>query len=228
MTISLLSAVKAAMGESGMEEPAAVVANTDKTMLRCANAAARQQRQHEWQKLRKSTTVTLTSATEYALASDFWAYVPDTLWPQGGIRPASLPTTPVMWTILESGIGLNPAQFNCRFLNNKLAVQNPEADIVLRYEYVSNSPITDSTGATPKTEFTADTDLFILDEELFSMDLKWRIKKEKGIDDWQVDRQDYLNYLNYRIGVDAGAKVLYPGGSYLGDPLPPYNNQWVT
>jgi hypothetical protein len=228
MTISLLNAVKAALGESGIELPSVVVANTDKTMLYCANAAARQQRQHEWQKLRKSTTVTLTTATEYNLATDFWAYVPDTLWPEGGIRPASLPTTPLVWTILQSGVGLNPAQFNCRFLNNKLAVQNPEAGIVLRYEYVSNSPITDSTGATPKTEFTVDTDLFILDEELFIMDVKWRVKKEKGIDDWQVDRQLYQEYLNYRMGVDSGAKVLYPGGNGLGNPLPPYNNDWVT
>jgi hypothetical protein len=228
MTISLLNAVKAAMGESGIELPSAVVANTDKTMLYCANAAARRQRQHEWQKLRKSTTVTLTAATEYNLATDFWAYVPDTLWPEGGIRPAALPTTPLMWTILQSDISINPAQFNCRFLNNKLAVQNPEADIVLRYEYISNAPITDSTGATPKVEFTADTDLFILDEELFIMDLKWRIKKEKGIDDWQFDKQEYENYLNYRIGVDSGARTLYPGGNGLGMPQPPYNNDWVT
>ena len=73
-----------------------------------------------------------------------------------------------------------------------------------------------------------DTDLFILDEELFTMDLKWRIKKEKGINDWEDDRRLYLEYLNYRMGVDSGARVLYPGGKGLGNPLPPYNNDWVT
>jgi hypothetical protein len=228
MTITLLSAVKSAMGSSGIEPPSTVIANADQTMRYIADASALEQRTHEWQKLRKSTTVTLTTATEYALAADFWAYIPDTLWPAGGIRSAVIPTTPMVWTILKSGIGLNPANFNCRFLNNKLEVQNPQAGIVLRYEYVSTSPITDTTGVTFKTAFTVDTDLFILDEQLFVMDLKWRIKKEKGINDWQDDEQRYQTYLNYRMGVDSGARVLYPKDARAGDPQQPWSNDWVT
>ncbi len=229
MTISLLNAVKAACGESGIEPPSTVIANTeDQTLRYIADAVARQQRQNQWQKLRKTGTVTMTTATEYALPADFWAYVADTLWPMGGVRAATLPTTPLVWTILKAGIGLNPATFNCRFLNNKLEVQNPQSGTVLRFEYISTTPITDSTGVTFKDAFTVDTDLFTLDETLFVMDLKWRIKKEKGINDWEWDKAQYEQSLNYRTGVDSGARILYPMSMYDSDPQPPYNNPWVS
>ena len=226
MSITLLAAVQAAAGESGFDVPSAVAGATDKTYLYCANAAIRRLRPYQWQKLVKSATITMSTATDYALASDFWAYVPDTLWSEGGIRPVNMPTTPNSWTILKSGIGLNPGQFNCRFINDRLEVQNPQDGVELRYEYISKNALTDSAGTTAKESFTADTDKCVLDEELFIMDIKWRIKKEKGIDDWQADRQEFDNYLRYRMGVDAGSQVLYPNQT-VNSPLPPYTNTWV-
>lgn len=208
MAISLLDAVKQALGESGIDVPSAVVAADDKTALYVANRAARELRRYQLQKLVKLGSITLTSATSYSLPSDFWAYVPDTLVQQDGGTLINMPTTPSDWLLLKANVATNSAVFNCRFINDKLEVQNPEADEVLKFEYISKHPITDNTGATSKEAFTVDTDLCILDDTLFVMNFKWRWKKEKGIADWQADMQDFERERKYRCGVDAGAQTI--------------------
>lgn len=227
MTISLLAAVQAACVRSGIEPPASVIANADQTMRYLADESLEKLRPSEWQRLIKEGTILMTAATDYALPADFWAYRPDTLWPIGGVRSAAIPTTPAVWTILKSGIGINPAEFNCRFIGDRLEVQNPTSGITLRFEYFQKYPITDAAGTTAKETFTVDTDLCTLDSALFIADLKWRIKKEKGIGDWEVDRQEFETYKMYMQGVDAGARTLYPADVRRSSPQEPYNNDWV-
>jgi hypothetical protein len=224
MPITLLNAAKQVLGESGFDVPTGVVSADDKTFLYVACKSIRQLRAWQWQILVKSTTIAMTTATDYALASDFLAYVPDTLWSNGGMRPVNMPVTPNGWTILKSGIGLNPGQFNCRFIGGRLHVQNPEDGGTLRYEYVSKNALTD-TGGTSKEMFTADTDICLLDDELFLADLKWRYKKEKGIDDWQVDFKEFERYRKERQGQDRGSQTLYPT-QVLEAPVRPWFNQW--
>lgn len=226
MSITLLAACAQVLGESGFDVPSAIVTADDKTALYVANASILSLRRHAWPKLIKSTTVTLTTDTDYALASDFWVYVPDTLWSGGGAMPVNMPTTPRDWTILKSGLGISAGQFNCRFINDRLEVQNPVVDDVLRYEYVSKNALT-SSGGVAKERFTADTDLCVLDEELFCRDLKWRYKKEKGIADWQADFQEFERYLRYFQGANNGSQTLYAVGVANGRTTP-YFNPMVT
>jgi hypothetical protein len=222
MSITLLAAWQQACGESGFEVPTNIV--TDNPQMRyLATASIRRLRPHQWQKLVKQGSITLTTATEYTLATDFWSYVPGTLWPVSSGRPADLPVTVTDWAMLRAGIGFSSIAFNCRIYNDKLQVQNPEADYVLQYEYISKNAVT-SSGGTAQETFSADTDLCILDEELFIQDLKWRFKKEKGIDDWQVDALALDAYLAYRKGVDAGSQVLRPmSGTVFPEP---YADLW--
>ena len=223
MSITLLNAWKQVCGESGFAVPTAIV-GVDDQMQYLATASIRRLRPHQWQKLVKQGSVTLTTDTEYSLAADFWSYVPGTLWPVASGRPADLPITTTDWAMLRAGIGFSSIAFNCRIYNDKLQVQNPEAGYVLNYEYITKNAVTDA-GGTAQETFTADTDLCILDEELFIQDLKWRFKKEKGIDDWQVDAAAFDAYLEYRKGVDRGSQVLRPS---TGTVFPaPYTDLWV-
>lgn len=227
MALSLLSAAEQVAGESGFQVPTTVVGSTDGSAQYqyLANASVRTLRQYEWQKLRKTGSITLTSATEYSLASDFWSIVPDTLWPYSAGRPADMPVTTSRWAQLKAMIGISSIAFNCRFLNNKLHVQNPQAGYVLNYEYVSKNAVETSLGVARET-FAADTDVCVLDDELFVRDLKWRWKKEKGIDDWEVDLADFKQYLHYRQGVDAGAQVITSAKNVVFPE--PYTNLWVS
>lgn len=226
MSISLLDAAKQVMGSSGIDVPTGVVAASDKTMFYVACETVRKLRRHVWQKTVKSATITMTTATDYALASDFMFYVPDTAWSGGGGRPVNLPSTPTEWTILKSGIGLNPGQFNCRFINDRLEVQNPVSGETIRYEYASKNLLT-SSGGTAKEMWTADTDLWVLDDELFLGELKWRWKKEKGIEDWQADKQIADQYQRQMRGQDRGAQTITPCPPGMSWRPPAYFNRWV-
>lgn len=227
MAMTLLQAAQQVAGESGFEVPAAVVGATDGSAQYqyLANATVRTLRRYEWQKLRKDGSITLTSATEYTLPTDFWSIIPDTLWPYSAGRPADMPVTTSRWAQLKAMIGISSIAFNCRFLNNKLAVQNPQAGYVMNFEYVSKNAIESSLGVAEEL-FTADSDMCLLDDELFVRDLKWRWKKEKGIDDWPADFEDFSKYLHYRQGVDAGAQTITADKNVVFPE--PYTNLWVA
>lgn len=225
MSISLLNAAKQVAGESGFAVPTAVVAAADQTMFYVACAAVRALRRYPWQRTAATTTVTLTTATDYALPADFLAYVPDTMYVDGGGAPVNIPVTPSDWSALQAGIGVLANQYNCRFIGDRLHVQNPVADDVLRYEYISKHPLTNS-GGMAKEMFTADDDLWVLDDELFLGELKWRWKKEKGIDDWQADKTLADRYQKTLRGQDAGAQTLIPAPADATWRTSPFFNQW--
>lgn len=227
MSITLLAAVQQVSGESGfVPVPTSVVAsgNDNVQWLYVANASVRTLRRWQWQKLIKFGTITLTTDDDYPLADDFWSYVPDTLWPDASARPADLPIIPGRWAQLKAGVGISSIAFNCRIFDNRLQVQNPEAGYVLNYEYISKNAIQATGGGTFKEAFTVDTDVCLLDEELFIRDLKWRWKKEKGIDDWEADHTDFENYRDYRLGVDAGAQTITPTSQTVFPE--PYTDLW--
>lgn len=223
MAITLLAACQQIMGESGFDVPVAIVGTNDQLMY-LANAAIRTLRVHQWQKLRATSSITLTSAVTYTLATDFWSLIPDTLWPRSSGRPATMPVTTSFWAQLKAQIGISSLAFNCRFMDGELNVQNPVAGYVLDYEYVSKNAVQATGGGAKKEAFTLETDVCLLDDEMFCRELKWRFKKEKGIDDWQVDYEDAQAYLLYRKGVDAGAQVITPNTATVFPE--PYTDLW--
>jgi hypothetical protein len=96
----------------------------------------------------------------------------------------------------------------------------------LTFEYISSYPW-ESDGGTPKETPTADTDIWLLDRRLIVAAIKWRWKKEKGVDDWQADAQAYQRYSGLLRGRDGGAKALQFGGPprYTTDPYTPL---WIS
>ena len=66
--------------------------------------------------------------------------------------------------------------------NELLSVPVPPAGNTWAFEYISYNWLTDSTGATYKEYFTQDTDLMLLPERILMSGLRWRWKKEKGLE----------------------------------------------
>ena len=58
----------------------------------------------------------------------------------------------------------------------------PTAGQTVALEYVSNCWLTDSTGATYRTGFAADTDVVLLDPEIMRVGLEWRWLQRKGFE----------------------------------------------
>lgn len=232
--------------ESGFDTPSQYIGNQNDpniiTLVAISQRVAALQRDLQLNKLVKQANISLTNGTptsnefifSYALPSDFYSLVPDTVYQTGRIDPASLPTNPAAWAYLSSRSGPQGMRVYCRFINDRLYVFSPEGSQTLAFEYISNKPIQAVTPSTPVPttnptylqEFANDNDIWLLDDPLFEMDVKWRYKREKGIEGWQADQQDYQLYENRVRADNGGAQTIYPPGDW---PYPgmPYTNLWV-
>ena len=229
MSTSLKALCDKVLGESGFLVPTAYLGSLspdDEQMAYLANAAADDIREKAPQIIRKTGTFTLTGATSYNLPADFLAYVPDTAYTDGRLDPVLLPVSPAEWAEWLANNNPGGIQVRARFLGGTLQVIEPEAGTTLRYEYVSNAPWTTSDGVTAKEQATADTDLCLIDRRLMETAIKWRWKKEKGLQDWQVDQQVYQQQLNAWRARDGGSRTIQFGGPEPYDPQP-YTNLWI-
>jgi len=79
-------------------------------------------------------------------------------------------------------------------------------DIV--FEYQSRNPVYTSAGNSTRIfNFTADTNIPVLDDRAVIMGIKWRFWEQKGFD-WTMKRTDYDNYVERLIARDGGSKTL--------------------
>lgn len=232
--------------EIGFDTPASYIGNSNdpniQTMVAIAQRVATLQRDLSLQKLVKQAEIDLTNGTAtaqdmvftYALPSDFYSLVSDTVYQAGRIDPAMMPTTSPAWAYLNSRSGPAGMRVYCRFINDRLYVFSPENAQTLSFEYISNKPIQQVTPSTPQPspnptylqQFTNDADIWLLDDPLFEMAVKWRYKREKGIEGWQEDKSDYQLYENEVRGRDGGAQTIYPPGLWP-NPGEPFTNLWV-
>ena len=230
MPSSLKTILDAVLLESGFQVPASYTAGLnpdDLQMVALANAAGDEIREMGLEQAIREVTIPLTTATSYALPSDFLSYVPDTGYVVGRLDPIMLPTTPAEWAVIKSGNELPGDTIRARFIGGQLEVINPTNGDAIRLEYVSDSPWTAGDAVTPKESATLDTDLWWLDRRLLVLATKWRWKKEKGLTDWQADYQAFQQHANAVRARNGGARTLC-----LGDPgfgvQEPYTPLWVS
>jgi hypothetical protein len=183
------------LAECGFLAPDSYFGNQDQNVLQIvalAQAVALESVEEKWQQLTKISTLSLTSSQTYPLPSDFLSFTPDTMYQQGRFDSVDLPTEPEVWALLTSVASVASLPVRARIYGGQLHILNPQSGATITYEYNSNAPITDATGATAKTQFTADTDIWLLDDRMFQLELKWRFKKEKGLD-FTADLQNASN-----------------------------------
>ena len=219
----------AVMGESGFLVPDSFFGSTspdDIQMCYLANRASSDLREQGYQKLIKRGAITLTSATSYALPSDYLEIVPNTSMIEGRIDAMDLPTDPSTWAYLQSVSSTSDYTVHARIINGEFAVFAPTVGEVVAFEYISNSPILDTAGVTYKQRFTADTDDWLLDDDFLILEIKWRYKKEKGIADWQTDMQEAAQYRNSVMARDKSGKTIGSVRNTLGGE--PYTNLWIS
>jgi hypothetical protein len=142
-----------------------------------------------WPELTKRATITLvTGQSEYALPADYDSRLTDTLWNQTQRRPLLGPIDAVTWETVKSGLitTLPLQRFRVFGYGNATFQIDPvptaaENGQVCVYEYISSYAI--QTGSGPNTygeEFTADTNIVLLDGWLIINGALWRYKREKG------------------------------------------------
>jgi hypothetical protein len=219
MAKTFMQLVQNAIDEIGsITTPSFIIGNTDqnaKQILALSNREAQEFSRLAdsfggWQALRKDYTFPLVNTVEtYALPSDYRFMLPNTIW-QTAFRWQLLgPLSRQEWNVLE--YGLTPAGPRMRFMiENNLIYINPTPSSTLlgnvAYAYISNG-ITRSAANVVQTEWLADTDTYVLDEQSFILGLKWRFLAAKKLD-YVQEKLSYDQHVQQALARNAGSTIL--------------------
>lgn len=105
---------------------------------------------------------------------------------------------PGWWIMLDGKLQVHPA---------------PPVGTNVQLYYVSRNSVR-SAGGVPKAGFTADDDVFRLDERLITLDVIWRWRAQKRLE-YAEDMRNFEIALSKRIKADKGSRVLIEGRGRL-------------
>lgn len=178
----------------------------------------------------EGTFTTVAAETQVAnIATTFpglKAIINDTLWNRDLRRPVFGPMTPQRWEQLKAMVMQGPwNQYQIRG-NAILFIPVPTAGQSIWFQYKSTNWCQSASG-TPQSRFMADTDVLLLDENVFKLGIEWRWKKAKGLDYAQdfADYEDAFAIVKARDGTkdvinmgdvkyDIYPGILVPSGSW--------------
>jgi hypothetical protein len=185
--MTLLSVIQDVASDLGLKQPSAVFGSTDLTaqiLLRFAQKGARELvTYHDWQALtvqKTFTTLNQVVQTNSLPAADYdrMAYNPE-VWNRSLHLKYVGPTPQRTWQRLQAGVGFGIIGY-WRILAGQLNIfPAPSAGQTLAYEYISKQHCTSAAGA-PQSLFMADTDLFLLPEDLLKLEITWRFRASRG------------------------------------------------
>lgn len=167
---------------------------------------------HDWQVLTKEETFVTDGSGDYLRSAiftdgDFERYVNNTDWDRSNQRKMQL-VTAREWQIIKSSVSTTVGIVRYyREKGNIVYIEPDETGDTVVFEYISNQWITDSTGATSKAAFTADTDLVKFPEYLMELGLKFKLKAGEGLPA-VVEQTDYQNELSKNIGYETPRRDL--------------------
>lgn len=199
----------------GVSVPTQVFASTTREHVELASLAnemaVRIGKAHDWSLLRTLKTYTGDgTTTAFALPDDYLRMLKKTnLWSSA----IQTPLTHIVdtdewlemqvraydyvlgaWTMLGGNIEIMPALASA---------------VTAKWYYVSNLIVAPATGAN-KATFTADDDVFRLDERLLKLGMIWQWRANKG-QSYAEDMTNYENALEQDIGEDKGSRMIRVG-----------------
>jgi hypothetical protein len=176
----------------GFTRPTTLVANTSddvRQLTELLNQAGRElASRHNWQMMcleANFTTVGVenqgTLATIIGGAQTLKSIVNDTIWNRTTRLPVCGPLNQKIWAGYKA-LSLTGPYPQYRIRQNQILFNPvPTAGQSCYFEYNSKCWLTDSTGATFRRNLVADTDIFLIDDELLMAGLEWRWLRKKGM-----------------------------------------------
>ncbi len=210
--MSLLTIIRDASIELGFSAPSAVMTSTDPTVLLLRVIASKEgkelARRFDWEILQKEGTFT-TAATETQVAAvrttfaDFGHIVNNSMWDRTESRQIRGPLTPSQWQQKKAATAQITIGHYFRIRGNALLFfSTPPAGNTIYFEYISNKWCQSAT-LVAQTDWLADGDTGLIDEELIRLGIIWRYRKAKGFD-YGEDFRTYEMALQDVFGPDAG------------------------
>lgn len=226
--MTMLSVIQNFCRRTGIPRPATVVGNTDTQALQAMALLEEEgndlSARGPWQGITFEATHTTLAAEDQGaiatIASNGFRYIKNnTIWDRTDRLPVLGPLNGQDWQSLKAFTVTGP-RYQFRIRGGKLLVNpSPTAGHTWAFEYASQNWILGADGTTYKQYFTLDTDTILLPETLVLMGLRWRWKKEKGLD-YAEDFQTYEAQVKDALGRDGGKKTLYMDGTGRRGPQP--------
>lgn len=220
--MSLLTICQNAADEVGLRSPSSIVGSTDRVAVRCLRYAKRIGRELVLKNIpwlfKEHTFSTVNGTQTYSMPADFDHFVPFTHWNRTTYR-RMYPILPNEWQELQSGlatVSIND-QFRIRGADKEFYIEpTPTGTETVAFEYVSKN-YCENAGGTGLSVWTADTDVGVIDEEVFELGIIWRLLNRMG-QPYAEEKAEYQRYLNTLIAQIAPQKV-----SLSGNRLTPAN-----
>lgn len=228
---AILDLIEDACDELSLARPNEVVGNTnDDTATKLLRHLTRTCRQlaarYDWQVLRREKTFTTVALADQTTASwkptDFMRFIPDSMFNRTERYRVTGPLTPEEWQGHQATLMTRVYDAYTVRGNALLIAPTPAAGQTWAYEYITKYIGTDSTEATSRLAFTADTDLPYLDDELLILGMVWRYRRAEG-QDYAEDFREYELRMMDLLKADQGrSRVIDMGGSDVDRvPVPP-------
>lgn len=144
----------------------------------------------------------------YALPNDYDSMITQTMWDRSFRWQLLGPLEAQEWQVLKSGISPTGPRRRYRIFNNLLWIDPvPSATQYVAFEYLSNAWAQTTGGAsgTANAVFTADTDNYLLDDDVLTLGIKWRWKQAKGLD-YSKEEYDYMTLADATLARDGGMR----------------------
>ena len=150
-------------------------------ILALLNREGRELAKKPWPALRGEQLITLIPGQEaYSFPIDISCYRPSTSWDRSTFWRTLGPLSDREWQAIRSGIAVAAPRLRWRLMNGQLHFDPvPSAADTIALQYVRNAWCTASDG-TPQNAFVSDTDIPLIDDDLFVLGLKWRTLAARG------------------------------------------------
>lgn len=219
--MSLLTIVQAFCERTQLPSPTTVMGNGDAQVIQVRALLEEEgealARRGDWEGLTFEVAhTTLAAEDQGAIATictnGYRSIKNETMWDRTDKLPVpQLHST--LWQRYKATVSTSP-RYRYRIRGGKLLMTpTPTAGHSLYFEYVTKHWILSADGLTYKSAFTIDTDTLLLPEELFKMGLRWRWKKEHGLE-YAEDFRDYETMVADALGRDGGKQVINLDGGY--------------
>lgn len=219
--MTILSVIQQVTPVIGLDVPTAVFSATDRASVEL-QALANEMAQriafdtHDWTLLKTLATITGDGVTMgFNRQADYKRMLKKArIWPSAspfapyrhvldsddwlGLTVQNFRTIIGSWTMIGAQIMIRPAI---------------ATGATAQYYYITNNIVADANG-NPKTAFTADTDVFRLDERVLKLGMIWQWKANKGLA-YEEDMANYGDALAVSIGTDKGSNIIEVGQARL-------------
>ena len=217
--MSLLTIVQSVTKRTGIPTPATVLGSTDPQVLHLLALLEEEgkslSKRGDWESLTFEATHTTTAAEDQGaittIASNGYRQIKnETMWDRTDKLPVPLINS-TAWQRYKATVNATP-RFRYRIRGGKLLISpTPPASHTLAFEYVTKNWILGADLVTYKSAFTLDTDTLLLDEDLMTLGLRWRWKKEHGLE-YAEDMRDYETQVMDLLAREGGKPTIHMDG----------------